>query len=220
MNWRRLIVLNRLPIAIVIILLGVLLTATVKHAGWWTWILFLVAILMIVAHFMIGPMSLIQKHVEDGDIEGAQGLLARVKKPDWLYKPIRSAYYMMQSQLGALDQNQDLDKAEADIRKGLASSSGQKEIEGGAYMQLGTIALRKGNNKEAFQHLKKSLELGLPDINSEAGVYLQLSNLSIGKKDYRSAKHYFNKAVSCKPTDKTIKDQITEYKKYISRIPG
>jgi tetratricopeptide (TPR) repeat protein len=220
MNWRRLIVFNRLPIAIGLIVLGIIFTITVKHAGYWTWLLFLIAILMIVAHYMIGPMSLIQKHVEDGDIEGAQALLARIKKPDWLYKPIKSAYYMMKSQLGALDQNQDLDKAEADIRKGLAASSGQKEVEGGAYMQLGTIALRKGNNKEAFQYLKKSLELGLPDINSEAGVYLQLSNLSISKRDYKSAKHYFNKAVACKPTDKTIKEQIAEYKKYISRIPG
>jgi tetratricopeptide (TPR) repeat protein len=217
---RRFIVFNRIPLAIGIIILGILASIFIKHAIWWTWLLFVVAILMVVAHYMIGPMSLIQKHVEDGDIEGAQSLLNKIKKPDWLYKPVRSAYYMMQSQLGSLDQNQDLDKAEADIRKGLAASGGQKDVEGGAYMQLGTIALRKGNTKEAYQHLKKSLELGLPNADTEAGVYLQLSNICIGRKDYKGAKFYFNKAIAAKPTDKTIKDQIAEYKKYISRIPG
>jgi tetratricopeptide (TPR) repeat protein len=220
MNWRKTIVLYRLPIAIAIFVLALLATIFTKSGAYWTWIFFLVSILMVVAHYMIGPMSLIQKHIEDGDIEGAQKLLNNVKKPDLLYKPVRSAYYMMQSQLGSLDENQDLDKAEADIRKGLAASSGQKEVEGGAYMQLGTIALRKGNTKEAFAHLKKSLELGLPNADTEAGVYLQLSNISIGKKDYRSAKMYFNKAVAAKPTDANLKQQIAEYKKYISRIPG
>jgi tetratricopeptide (TPR) repeat protein len=220
MNWRRILVFNRIPIAIALIALGILLTVTVKHAGWWTWIFYVVAIIMVVAHFMIGPMSLIQQSVESGDIDDAQALLAKVKKPEWLYKPVRSAYYMLKSQMGALDKEQDFDKMEADIRKGLAAGQGQKEVEGGAYMQLGTIALRKGNLKEASQHLKKSLEIGLPDANSEAGVYLQLSNISLQRKDFRGAKHYFNKAIAAKPTDKTIKDQIAEYKTYISRIPG
>ena len=220
MNWRRLIVFNRIPIAIGIIILGIIFTFKVKHAAWWTWILFVTSILMVVAHYMIGPMSLIQKHMEDGDVEGAQALLNSIKKPDWLYKPIRSGYYMMQSQLGSLDENQDLDKAEADIRKGLAASQGQKDVEGGAYMQLGTIAMRKGNKKEAFQYFKKSLELGLPNADTEAGVYLQLANMSAEKRDFRSTKHYFNKAVAAKPTDKTVKDQIAEYKKYVSRMPG
>jgi tetratricopeptide (TPR) repeat protein len=220
MNWRRILVLNRIPIAIGLIILGIIFTITVKHAAWWTWLLFVVAILMVVAHFMIGPMSLIQGHVESGDIEGAQSLLARIKKPEWLYKPIRSGYYMLKSQLGALDQNQDFDKMESDIRKGIEASKGQKDVEGGMYMQLGTIALRKGNTKEAYTHLKKSLELGLPDENSKAGVYLQLCNICSNRRDFKGAKFYFQKAVACKATDKTIKEQIAEYKSYISRMPG
>jgi tetratricopeptide (TPR) repeat protein len=220
MNWRRIIVFNRLPIAIALIALGIVLTITVKHAALWTWVFYLIAIVMVLAHYMIGPMSLIQQSVEKGDIDDAQMLLAKVKKPDWLYKPVRSGYYMLKSQMSVLDKEQNFEKMEEDIRKGLAAGKGQKEVEGGAYMQLGTIALRKGNLKEASQHLKKSLEIGLPDCNSEAGVYLQLSNISVQRKDFKGAKFYFNKAVAAKPTDKTIKEQIAEYKSYISRIPG
>jgi len=60
----------------------------------------------------------------------------------------------------------------------------------------------------------------LPNADTEAGVYLQLANMSAEKRDFRSTKHYFNKAVAAKPTDKTVKDQIAEYKKYVSRMPG
>ena len=101
MNWRRLIVFNRIPIAIGIIILGIIFTFTVKHAAWWTWILFVTAILMVVAHYMIGPMSLIQKHMEDGDVEGAQALLNSIKKtrlvvqayPQWLLHDAISTWF-------------------------------------------------------------------------------------------------------------------------------
>ncbi len=220
MDLRKFLVFNRLYIAIALIALGIIFIITTKSGAYWTWILFLVAIVMIVAHFMIGPMSLIQKYIENGDIEGSKALLERVKKPEWLYKPVRSAYHMLQSQMGMVDGTEDLDKSEAHIRKSLESGLGQKDVEGGAYMQLGAIAMRKGNNKEAYQHLKKALELGLPNKDAEAGVYLQLSSLSIARKDYRGAKIYYTKCVACKPTDPQIKEQIAEYKKYISRIPG
>ena len=129
---RRIIVLNRLPIAVLLIISGILITWQVNHGIWVSWIFFLIAILMVVAHFMIGPITLIQKHVEDGDFEGAQLLLAKVKYPNLLYKPVRSAFFMLKSNFSTIGEN--FEDAEAEIRKSLAVGISDKGVEGGAYL--------------------------------------------------------------------------------------
>lgn len=213
---RRFIVFNRLPLAVVLIALGFLLGFKVT---WWVaWIPFLVAIVMVVAHFLIGPMTLIQSYMESGDLEGAQKLLDRVKKPNWLYTPVRSSYYMLRGNLSTM--TDDLDKAETDIKKSLEAGLPEKEYEGSAYLQLGSIALKKGNNKEAYEYLRKAVKAGLPDKDNEAAAYLQLSSLCMQRRDFRAAKHYFGKAKACKPTNEQVVEQIKEMSKYIARIPG
>lgn len=213
---RRFIVFNRLPIAVVLIALGLLLGFQVT---WWVaWIPMLIGALMVVAHFMIGPMTLLQTYIEAGDMEGAQKMLAMVKKPEWLYKPLRSTYYMLRGQLSATGDN--FEQAEKDIRQGLASGMTEKGAEGSAYLQLGSIAARKGNVKEAYEHFKQAVKLGLPDKDSEAMAFLQLSSLSLNRRDFRGAKMYFSRAKNCKPTNEQVVSQIKEMATYMARIPG
>ncbi len=213
---RRFIVFNRLYIAIALIALGFWIGFAVT---WWiAWIPFLVAVLMVVAHFMIGPMTLIQSYIEDGDMEGAQKLMDKVKYPNLLYKPVRSSYYMLRANLSTM--TDDLDKAEADLRKGLEAGITEKEYEGTAYLQLGSIAFKKGNTKEAYEHLRKAVKIGLPDKDNEATAYLQLSGICMQRRDFRGAKLYFNKAKSCKSKNEQVVAQINEMSKYMARIPG
>lgn len=213
---RRFIVLNRLPLAILMLGLGFLLGFEVT---WWVaWIPFLVAILMVVAHFLIGPMTLIQRYVEDGDMEGAQKIMEKVKHPNLLYKPVRSSYYMLRANISTM--TDDLDKAEADLKKGLESGMPEKEFEGTAYLQLGSIAFKKGNTKEAYEYLRKAVKIGLPDKDSEATAYLQLSGIAMQRRDFRSCKAYFAKAKACKSKNEQVVAQINEMSKYMSRIPG
>ncbi len=214
---RRFIVFNRLPIAIVLILLGFLIGF--KHGGWWmAWIPFLIAVLMVIAHFMLGTMTLIQTYIETGDMEGAQKVLSKIKYPNLLYKPIRSSYYMVQSNFSAI--GEDLDKAESQLKKSLENGMPEKEFEGTAYLQLGAIAYKKGNTKEALEHLRKAVKIGLPDADNSAQAYLQLSSICIQRRDFKSAKIYFNKAKAAKPANEQIKAQIKEMATYIARIPG
>jgi tetratricopeptide (TPR) repeat protein len=215
---RRLIVLYRLPIAIALLALGIYMTVSMKHGIWVSWIFFLIAILMVVAHFMIGPITLIQKHVEDGDIEGAQALLARVKYPNLLYKPVRSAYFMLKSNFSTMSEN--FEDAERDILKSLDAGISDKNVEGGAYLQLGMIAYKKGDKKAAYEHLRKAVSTGLPDQDSEASAYLQLSSICGERRDFKGMKFYYQKAKSCKPKAEIILNQLKEMDKYISRIPG
>jgi len=217
-SLRRFLVLYRLPIALALIAIGVIITMQMKHGIWVSWIFFLIAILMVVAHFMIGPITLIQKHIEDGDFEGAQALLAKVKYPNLLYKPVRSAYFMLKSNFSTMSENYE--DAEADIRKSLDAGIADKTVEGGAYLQLGMIAYKKGNRKEAYEHIKKSLVLGLPDKDSEASAYLQLCGICGERRDFKGMKFYYQKAKACKSKNETIVSQLKEMDKYISRIPG
>lgn len=213
---RRALVFNRLPLAAVLIALGLLLGFTVT---WWVaWIPMLVAILMVVAHFLIGPMTLIQTYVEGGDIDGARTLLERVKRPQWLYKPVRSSYYMLRGNLSTM--TDDLDKAEADIKRSIAAGLPEKEYEGSALLQLGSIAYKKGNNKEAMQHLRAAVEKGLPDEDSKATAYLQLSSLCMNQRNFRGAKFYYGRAKTTKPKNEQVLEQLKELGKYMARIPG
>ena len=213
---RKFIVYNRLPIAIVLIALGFLLGF---KATWWiAWIPFLIAILMVVAHFMIGPMTLLQGYMDAGDMDGAQLVLAKVKNPKWLYKPLRSSYYMLRGQLSAT--GDDLDKAEADFKQSIASGMTEKGAEGTAYLQLGSISAKKGNMKDAADQFRQALKLGLPDKDSEAMALLQLCNISMNRRDFRGAKMYFSRAKSCKASNPQVIEQLKEMAKYMARIPG
>ena len=125
---------------------------------------------------------------------------------------------MLRANLSTMDD--DLDKAEDDLKKGLAAGLPEKEFEGTAYLQLGSIAYKKGNTKEALEHLRKAVKIGLPDKDNEATAYLQLSSICIQRRDFKSGKIYFNKAKACKATNQQVVEQIKEMQKYIARIPG
>jgi tetratricopeptide (TPR) repeat protein len=216
---RRFIVFNRLFLAVALIALGLWLGFGKIGGGWWGALLpFLIAILMVVAHFLVGPMTLIQGYIEDGDMEGAQKLMDRIKYPNLLYKPIRSSYYMLRANFSTM--GEDLDKAESDLRKGLEAGMPEKEYEGTAYLQLGAIAFKKGKTKEAYEHLRKAVKIGLPDKENEATAYLQLSGICMQRRDFRGAKLYFSKAKACKPKNEQVVAQINEMSKYMARIPG
>lgn len=96
----------------------------------------------------------------------------------------------------------------------------EKGAEGTAYLQLGSIAAKKGNTKEAYEHFRQAVKLGLPDKDSEAMAFLQLSNLSLNRRDFRGAKMYFTRAKNCKATNAQVVEQLKEMAKYMARIPG
>jgi len=206
----------RIPVAIALMALGFLIGF--KLTWWVAWIPMLVSILMVVAYFMLGPMTLIQGYMESGDIEGAQKLLKQVKFPNLLYKPIRSTYFMIQANFSTM--SEDLDTAEIQLKKSLETGMAEKEFEGSTYMQLGFIAYKKGNTKEAYEHLRKAVNLGLPDADSKANAFLALCNICVQRRDFRNAKVYFSKAKNAKPTNEQLVAQIKDTAKYMARIPG
>ncbi|MET6998729.1 tetratricopeptide repeat protein [Chitinophaga defluvii] len=209
-------ILYRFPIGILLLLVGITLGITI---GWWeATILLVLGVICLVTHLMFGPMRLVQEAVEAGDIEKATALMNQVKFPKLLYKPIRSVYFFMQSNMAMY--NKDLDKAEATIRQSIKSGSPMKEYEGMQYFQLGTIAYQKNDLKTADQNLKKAIRMGLPDKENTAAALLTVASIAMSRRDFKSAKDYFRRAKAQKPTTDQIVSQIKEMDKYISRMPG
>jgi uncharacterized protein HemY len=192
------------------------------YAGFWpSFILYLLAVVAIASHFFIGPMRLIQEHIEAGDIEGAEKVLNMIWFPNLLYKPIRSAYYTLKGQMAMM--RQDFAGAEQHMKKSEQLGMPLPAAEGANKLQLGMLAMQRGDFKQGENYIRAAIRAGIPDADGAAMAYLQMCQIYMNKGDIRSlraAKEMFRKAKAQKPTNKEVLEQIKKLNSYISRIPG
>jgi hypothetical protein len=217
MKILRFYILYRLPIIFVLVVLGV-----VSHYykdPITAWICYSLAFISFLLYFMMGTMRLVQEAVSDGEVEKAMEYIKMIKFPRLLLKPIRSGYYMLQSNLSLA--SDDLTAAETSIRKSLQTKSKiVGDVTGTNLMQLGFIQLKQGKTKEARQTLMDAVKAGIPDKDSMAAVYLQLCSIEIQRKQNKIGKEYFRKAKAMKPKAEEIVKQLNMMEKNISRLPG
>jgi len=220
--WLNLFVKYRLWLGVVLLALAIF---TNIQAGFWpSFVLYLLSLICILGHFLIGPMRLIQGCMEEGDMEGAKKVLDSIWFPGLLIKPIRSVYYTVKGNLDMANQN--FESAEKHLKKSQELMGGgllgdqMKQAEGANKLQLGMLALQKSDFKQAESYIRAALRAGLPDKENEAAAYLQLSSIMINKREFRAGKDFFKKAKALKPTTPQIADQIKQMEKYITRMPG
>ncbi len=217
MKFLRFYILYRLQIIIALVVLGVLAHLYLDPVT--AWICYVLAAFSLVLYFLIGTMRLVQEAVQEGDVDRAMLYMNKIKFPRLLFKPVRSGYYILQSNLSMA--TNDLDKAEANIRKSLKIKSKiAGDMEGSNLMQLGFIELKKGNTKQARLHLMEAVKAGIPDKDSMAAAYLQLCNIEAQRMQYKLAKQYFKKAKDQKPKSEEILGQMRTMEKQINRMPG
>ncbi len=216
MKFYNLIIKYRLYLSILAIVLAIIVNVT---SGFWpSFILYFVAIIGIVSHFMIGPLRLIQEPMEKGDMEEVKRIMNTIWYPNLLYKPIRSTYYTLKGNLSMMDQ--DFDSAEKHMKKSLSLGSPMAEAEGANKLQLGMMAMQKGEMKVGESYVRQAIRAGLADKESQAVAFLSMCQIHMNKREFRAAKDFFRKAKALKPTTKQVVDQIKEIEKYISRVPG
>jgi Tfp pilus assembly protein PilF len=216
MKFYNLVIKYRPYIAIVVLVLAIL---TNVYAGFWpSFILYLIAAVLIFSYFFFGPLRLIQEYMEAGDMDGAEKVLNSIKYPNLLYKPIRSVYYTLKGNIAMM--KQDFAGAEKNMKKGLDLGMPMKEAEGASLLQMGMLSMQKNDLRQAESYIRQSLRKGLPDKENQAAAYLQLCSIMMTKREFRAAKEFFRKAKSLKATTPQIVDQIKQIEKYISRIPG
>ncbi len=217
MKVLRFYIIYRLPIIVILAVLG-----GVSHYfkdPITAWICYSLAFVSLLLYFMMGTMRLVQEAVSEGEVDKAIEYIKMIKFPRLLLKPIRSGYYMLQSNLSLA--TDDLTSAETSIRKSLKTKSKiVGDVTGTNLMQLGFIQLKQGKTKEARQSLMDAVKAGIPDKDSMAAVYLQLCSIEIQRKQNKIGKEYFRKAKALKPKAEEIVKQLNMMEKNISRIPG
>lgn len=217
MKFLRFYILYRLQIIIALVLIGILSHLYLDPIT--AWICYVFAFISLILYFMMGTMRIVQEAVTDGDVEKAKQYLDKIKFPRLLFKPIRSGYYILQSNLSMA--SNDFEKAEASIRKSLKIKSKiVGDMEGSNLMQLGFIELKKGNTKQGRLHLMEAVKAGIPDKENLSAAYLQLCNIEAQRMQYKIAKQYFKKAKDLKPKNEEIVSQIKSMEKQINRMPG
>ncbi|MFC4262873.1 tetratricopeptide repeat protein [Ferruginibacter yonginensis] len=218
MKWMNTVIKYRLWLGLALLALAIFVNY--QTSFWPSFIIYFVATVLIVGHFLFGPMRLIQTHMENGDMEAAKKVVYGIMFPSLLIKPMRSVYYTIKGNLAMA--TQDFDTAEKHMKKGLDLGGGSltKQAEGPNKLQLGMLAMQKGNIKEAESYIRAAIRAGLPDSENNAVAYLQLCSIMMNKREFRAAKDFFKKAKAFKPTTPQIVDQIKQMEKYISRMPG
>lgn len=217
MKFLKFYIINRLWFIIGLIGFGI-----VSHI-WFdsilAWICYTLALISIVLYFMVGTMRIVQEAVMAGEVEEATRYIRMIKFPKLLFKPLRQAYFMLQSNLALANDN--LDQAEENLRASLKTNSTLAgDMRGTNLLQLGMVQLRKGNTKEARQHLIEAVKVGIPDKDNLAAAYLQLCSIEMQRQQFRAAKEYFKRAKAAKPKNEEIVKQIQQLEKQIPRLPG
>lgn len=216
MKFYNLLIKYRLQLGILLIVLG---GATNYFSEFWpAFPLYFVGLILILGHFFFGPLRIIQEHLESGNMEEAEKVIASIKFPNLLYKPIRSVYYTLKGNIAMM--KQDFEGAEKMMKKGLDLGMPMKEAEGASMLQMGLLAMQKNDLKQAESYIRSAIRTGLPDKENEATAYLQMCSLMMNKREFRAAKDFFRKAKALKPTTPQIVDQIKQIEKYITRMPG
>ena len=215
MKFYNLLIKYRLWIGIALLAAGVYVNYSASF--WPAFPLYLVGLILVAGHIFFGPLRLIQEYMENADMDGAEKVLASIKFPNLLYKPIRSVFYTLKGNIAMM--KQDFDGAEKMMKKGLDLGMPMKEAEGASMLQMGMIFMQKNDLKQAESYIRGAIRKGLPDKENEAAAYLQMCSLMMNKREFRAAKDFFRKAKALKPTTSQIVDQIKQIEKYISRMP-
>lgn len=218
MKFYNLIIKYRFWLSILLAVLAVVLNVSGTVGFWAMFPLYFIALIGLLSHFLIGPLRLIQKPMEDGNVDEVKKIMDSIWFPGMLIKPVRSTYYTLRGNLAMM--NQDFEEAEKNLKKSSAIGSSMPEAEGANKLQLGMMAMQKGDMRGAEGYLRAALKLGIPDNESKAVANLGMCQIMMNKREFRAAKEFFRKAKACNPTTQEVVNQIKEIQKYISRVPG
>lgn len=218
MKFYNLLIKYRFWLSIIAIVGGILLQVTGVSGFWPVFPLYFIGVIGLVSHFVIGPMRLIQEPMEAGNIEEVERIMNSIWYPNLLYKPVRSTYYTIKGNMAMM--KQDFDGAEKFLKQSNDLGSPMPEAEGANKLQLGMMAMQRGDLKQGESYIRAALRLGISDKESLAVAYLSMTQIFMNKRQFKAAKDFFRKAKDCKPKTQQVIDQIKEIEKYISRMPG
>lgn len=217
MKFYNLLIKYRFWAGIASLIIGLLLQFAGLGDIWAAIIFYTLAFVAIFTHFFIGPLRLIQDPMENGDVEEVERILNSIWFPNLLFKPIRSSYYTLKGNMAMV--NKDFDSAEKLLKKSASIGSTLAENKGSTEVQLGMMALQKGNFKEGEKYMREALK-GTLDNESQAMALLGMVQIYMNKRDIRASKDFLRRAKNCKAKNEQVVAQIKDLDKHLARVPG
>ncbi len=217
MKFYNLLIKYRFWAGIASLIIGLLLQFAGLGDIWAAIIFYTLAVIAIFTHFFIGPLRLIQDPMENGDVEAVERILNSIWFPNLLFKPIRSSYYTLKGNLAMA--NKDFDSAEKLLKKSASIGSTLADNKGSTDVQLGMMALQKGNFKEGEKYMREALK-GSLDNESQAMALLGMVQIYMNKRDIRASKDFLRRAKNCKAKNEQVVAQIKDLDKHLARVPG
>jgi len=217
MKFYNLLIKYRFWAGIASLIIGLLIQFAGLGDIWAAIIFYTLAVIAIFTHFFIGPLRLIQDPMENGDVEAVERILNSIWFPNLLFKPIRSSYYTLKGNLAMA--NKDFDSAEKLLKKSASIGSTLAENKGSTDVQLGMMALQKGNFKEGEKYMREALK-GSLDNESQAMALLGMVQIYMNKRDIRASKDFLRRAKNCKAKNEQVVAQIKDLDKHLARVPG
>jgi hypothetical protein len=163
-NW---VIKYRLLIGIAFLVLAIV--ANIYSGFWPAFLPYLIGVILIAGHFFFGPMRLIQEYMEAEIWMVQKRILAGIKYPSLLYKPIRSVYFTLKGNIAMM--KQDFAGAELNMKKGLDLGMPMKEAEGASLLQMGMLHMQKNDIKQAENYIRSAIRKGIPDKENSAAAY-------------------------------------------------
>ena len=68
------------------------------------------------------------------------------------------------------------------------------EAEGANKLQLGMLAMQRGDLKQGESYIRQAIRSGIPDKDGAAMAYLQMCQIYMNKQHFKAAKDMFRKA--------------------------
>jgi tetratricopeptide (TPR) repeat protein len=217
MKFYNLLIKYRFWAGIASLIIGLLLQFAGLGDIWAAIIFYTLSFVAIFTHFFIGPLRLIQEPMENGDVEEVERILNSIWFPNLLFKPIRSSYYTLKGNMAMV--NKDFDSAEKLLKKSASIGSTLAENKGSTEVQLGMMALQKGNFKESEKYMREALK-GSLDNESQAMALLGMVQIYLNKRDVRASKDFLRRAKNCKAKNEQVVAQIKDLDKHLARLPG
>ena len=113
-------------------------------------------------------------------------------------------------------QNSDFDGAEKRINMTLWPKLMYVTNRAFYFIIKGSLAMNKGENKDAEELFNKALNLKLPSDNERGLILLQLANINGSKGKWGAAKNFFREAKKLKITEGQLKTQMSQFEKALS----
>lgn len=156
-----------LKLALIVLCLGGGVVLTIFQGFGYSWIFFLVGILLLISYILLGTVQSTGEFIQKMDFEGAEKRLGLTLNPKWLYVTNRAIYYILKGTISS--NNGDQKTAEDFFNKSLSLKLPSDNEKGMVLIQLASINANKSNLTGAKNYLSqaKKLKITEPQIKEQ-----------------------------------------------------